>query len=180
MNYSLAELHRLLENIVRMGTVFAVDTTAAKVRVKDSQGWESNWINWGVKRAGDDRDWEPYSEGEQVVVLCPNGDTAQAIVLCSLNSNDHPAPSNDADIISKLFRGGISYELNKEEGTITLNLPTKIIINANVELNGDLNQDGTHISTGDQVAGEISQISHTHKQNDGNDAGGGVNTSAAQ
>ena len=39
------------------------------------------------------------------------------------------------------------------------------------QLKGDLNQQGSHTSTGDQVAGGVSQISHPHK-----DAGGSGNS----
>lgn len=167
---SPAELYRLLANLVRIGTVFALDTDKAKLRIKDGAGFESGWISWGTERAGDDKNWQPYSLGEQLVIICPCGDPAQAIVLCALYSSANPAPSSNANSTEKYTADGASFVHNKDTGVLTINLPGKIVINANIELIGNITQTGEHTSTGDQIAGSISQINHLHKeQGDGAD-----------
>lgn len=87
-----AEILRLLGNIVRLGTVDAVDHAAARCRV-ESGGNLTGWLPWLAPRAGDGREWWPPSVGEQCIVLCPGGDPACGIVLIGLFSDAHPAPS---------------------------------------------------------------------------------------
>lgn len=90
-----AELFRLISNLIRIGTVFAVDlkTRPAKVRVT-SGDLQSNWLPWLELRAGSTRTWNPPTLGEQVIVLCPDGDPAGGVVLAGLNSEAIPAPSD--------------------------------------------------------------------------------------
>ncbi len=177
-----AEFTRLINNIVRSGTVYAVDTQRARVRVTDGE-WTSGWLQCGTDRAGDDVSWRPLSVGEQVIVLSPNGDTAQGLVIRSLYSDLSAPPSNDPNAIAYALRDGAYFEYNKQSHVFTINLG-KFVIQADIELtgnithtgnytlNGDLTQDGTHTSTGDQVAAGISQVGHKHmEQGDGKPTG---------
>ena len=88
-----AELFRLISNLIRIGTVFAVDLRSRKVRVA-SGDLNTNWLPWLERRAGTTRTWNPPTEGEQVVVLCPDGEPAGGVVLLGLNSDAIPAPSS--------------------------------------------------------------------------------------
>lgn len=91
----VAELFRLISNIVRIGTVFAVDLKSRPAKVRVSSGdLESNWLPWLELRAGRTRTWNPLTVGEQVIVLCPDGDPAGGVVLAGLNSEAIPAPSD--------------------------------------------------------------------------------------
>lgn len=92
-----AELFRLISNLIRIGTVFAVDLASrpAKVRV-ESGDLQTNWLQWLELRAGDTRTWNPPTVGEQVVIFCPGGDPAGGVVLAGLNSDSIPAPSDSA------------------------------------------------------------------------------------
>ena len=90
-----AELYRLISNLIRIGTVFAVDLTARPAKVRVTSGdLESNWLPWLELRAGTTRTWNPLTVGEQVIVLSPDGDPAGGVVLASLNSEAIPAPSD--------------------------------------------------------------------------------------
>lgn len=75
----------------------------------------------------------------------------------------------DATVNTKL------YTVNASEGT-KYNTPSYALggdggceanIDANMGINGNINQDGSHSSTGDQVAAGISQTSHTHTGDSG-------------
>ena len=99
---TLADLERRLVNMVRVGTVATVDTSAALCRVQydtDEVGGEvrTGWLPWATHRAGRDQDWWAPSVGEQVVVVAPSGDLAAGIVGFALYSAAHPAPSDAAD-----------------------------------------------------------------------------------
>lgn len=95
MNGQIEELFRLIANLLRLGTVFAVDPSAVRVRVA-SGGLESAWLPWFERRAGTTTTWNPPTLGEQVLMLCPGGDLAAAIVLTGLPSESNPAPSSNA------------------------------------------------------------------------------------
>ncbi|EGO6390932.1 phage baseplate assembly protein V [Salmonella enterica] len=90
------EIVRLLRNLVAIGTVSEIkaDNLSVRVAVGDN---ETDWIRWGVARAGDDVTWWTPSIGEEVVLLSPGGDLERAILLCSLYSSDVPPPSYDAN-----------------------------------------------------------------------------------
>ncbi|MFS6709247.1 phage baseplate assembly protein V, partial [Staphylococcus aureus] len=68
------ELLRLLENVVRTGTVTEVDEDKWRVRVQ-SGGLETAWLRWNAQRAGAFKVWVPPSIGEQVWFLCLGGNT---------------------------------------------------------------------------------------------------------
>lgn len=91
----VAELFRLISNLIRIGTVFAVDLKSRPAKVRVASGdLESNWLPWLELRAGRTRTWNPLTVGEQVIVLCPDGDPAGGVVLAALNSEAIPAPSD--------------------------------------------------------------------------------------
>jgi phage baseplate assembly protein V len=75
----LAEVIRLLENIVRTGTVTEIDEEKWRVRVKSGE-LDSTWLRWNAQRAGAFSFWVPPSVGEQVWFLCLGGNTTAAII----------------------------------------------------------------------------------------------------
>ncbi|WP_334168286.1 phage baseplate assembly protein V [Achromobacter mucicolens] len=91
----VAELFRLISNLIRIGTVFAVDLKSRPAKVRVASGdLESNWLQWIELRAGRTRTWNPPTVGEQVLVFSPDGDPAGGVVLTGLNSDAIPAPSD--------------------------------------------------------------------------------------
>lgn len=88
----IATLSRMLENLIRIGTISAVDHGAALCRV-DSGELESEWVPWVERRTGNTRTWDPPTVGEQVVLLSPSGEPAGGVALRGLYRDTHPAPS---------------------------------------------------------------------------------------
>lgn len=80
---SQAELLNNLNRMILIGTVEETDYAKARVRVRVGN-WLTAWLPWVTKRAGQDVQWWPVEKGEQVVLLSPGGDMAQAVVLGSL------------------------------------------------------------------------------------------------
>ena len=66
MNAQLAEIMRIITNLIRTSTVTEVDRENGLCRVKVGE-FETNWINWLTLRAGGAR------RDEQVVVLSMGG-----------------------------------------------------------------------------------------------------------
>lgn len=147
-----AELFRLISNLIRIGTVFAVDLTTRPAKVRIASGdLETNWLPWLERRAGTTRTWDPPTEGEQVLLLCPDGDPAGGVVLMGLNSDAVPAPSDsEAEHVTdypdgaritydhqagKLTAVGITDALIEASESATIKCP-EIILDGNVTVTG--------------------------------------------
>lgn len=88
------EHDRLIGNLVMVGTIAELDEANARVRV-NVDGMKTDWVPFTAARAGPGvRDWSAPEVGEQVVIACPYGDPAQAVVLGSVYQDAHGAPAN--------------------------------------------------------------------------------------
>ncbi|MGX9694902.1 phage baseplate assembly protein V [Achromobacter anxifer] len=116
----ISEILRLLSNLIRIGTVFAVDLSVrpAKVRVSTG-GLQTDWLQWREARAGTTATWNPPTTGEQVIILCPGGDPAAGIVLAGLNSEAVPAPSDSPDEHVTVYPDGARISYNHSAGALT-------------------------------------------------------------
>lgn len=95
MSWGRSDAERRLANVVRVATITAVDPGNGRARVSFGGETESAWLPFPSPRAGDIQIWAPPSVGEQVVVACQSGDTAQGLIVASLASGGSPAPSGD-------------------------------------------------------------------------------------
>ncbi|WP_313473141.1 phage baseplate assembly protein V [Rouxiella badensis] len=158
---TIAELYRLLMNLIRVGTVSEVDPVNYVARVKTGAN-ETDWIRWGAQRAGDGVTWWAPSVGEQVVILSPGGEMENAFIAFSLYASDAPPP--DLGLTSRVTTypdgaresydpangmrrcEGIKGALLSASGTLTLEL-ARLIINAEVVINGEVIQGGGAMSS---------------------------------
>lgn len=158
------ELLRRLENILRAGTIHAVDHGGARVRVASGE-LVSNWLPWFERRAGNVRSWCPPSVGEQCMVLSPGGDLASGMVLVGVNSDAHPAPSDSPTLHRVEFPDGAVIDYDHASHTLTITAQD-LIINGAVAISGpSLTHNGTNVGS-----------SHHH----GGVQSGGSNTGAPQ
>ncbi|WP_175773531.1 phage baseplate assembly protein V [Paraburkholderia phenazinium] len=118
------ETRRLLLNLIRKGAIMDVDHSSQPPTCRvSSGGLETNWLPFISARAGTTREWNPPTKGEQVVLFCPMGDPAQGVVLCGLNSDDAPAPSNSPDTHTRAYPDGAIVDYNHAAHSLTANLP---------------------------------------------------------
>ena len=103
MSFQAAEADRRLTNLIQVGTVASVDPGRARAAVTVGDITVPQAVV-GQLRAGALSFWWMPQVGEQVVILCPGGDMARAIILCSLFAGD--APSADAGIPLLALGGG--------------------------------------------------------------------------
>lgn len=115
---NLAELLRLLNNLIRLGTVVEVDHEVARARVQSGDNL-TDWLPWLSLRAGSTRDWDPPSTGEQVLLLSPAGDLAQAIVLAGIYSAANPAPASSGSLWRRTFPDGTQLEYDHAAHKLT-------------------------------------------------------------
>ena len=133
----LADLARRLTNILRPGTVEAIDHAAARVRIR-SGDILTDWLPWLTARAGATATWSPPTVGEQVLLLAPSGNLAAAIVLPALYADAHPAPSTSPNEHVMEFPDGAVITYNHAAGalsvqgikTLTIEADTHVTLNA--------------------------------------------------
>jgi phage baseplate assembly protein V len=116
-----AELERMLANLVRIGRVAEVDTANARVKLQIG-GLTTDWLPWGVGRAGTTRTWSAPTVGEQRVILSPYGDMTQAVVGAAIYQDDHAAPASSGDQEHVVFPDGSSVDFNSATNTLTVNV----------------------------------------------------------
>ena len=152
---------RLIGDLIREGVVIARNGALCRVRIGDI---DTPDIPWLAGRAGKATIWSPASIGEQVIVLCGEGDLARAIVLPGLFSDVHPAPAAD-DSFHVTFDDGcwIGYDPAKGEAMVALGdgtrfevAPGKVRITADVEVTGKIT------ATDDVIGGGKSLKDHKH------------------
>lgn len=106
------DIERRLANLIRIGVVEELDTSAARVRVRIGELLTAA-IPWLTHRAGADRSWWAPEPGEQVVVLSPSGELAQAVVLPALYRSSAPAPADAATVHRVVYEDGTTIEYDR-------------------------------------------------------------------
>jgi len=131
---TLAEAFRLINNLIRIGTVSEVDHSRARARVKAGDNL-TGWQPWMTMRAGTTVDWDPPTVGEQVVLISPSGDLAQAIIITGLFCQN--APSTSADEHKRVYPDGseITYDHAKKELVASLVGKVNVNITGNATVN---------------------------------------------
>ncbi|RED07054.1 MULTISPECIES: phage baseplate assembly protein V [Pseudomonadaceae] len=115
----IAALSRLIENLIRLGTIAEVDHGSlqdkrpSRVRVQSSE-LLTGWLPWPALRAGTTRDLDPHTLGEQVLVLSPSGQTAQCISITGLFSALIPANGDRAYPHRRTYPDGAVVEYDSE------------------------------------------------------------------
>lgn len=151
---NIADLARLLENIVRFGTVEAVQMQPPRVQVK-SGNITTAWRPWLNLRAGADREWDPPTIGEQVVLLSPSGNLAQGVVLTGLFSDLIPANGEREGLHRRTYRDGAVIEYDSIAHRLRAILPeggiTDITSTGGINITGPINHVGDYTQQGNQA-----------------------------
>lgn len=142
-SYNLAELTRIVHNLLQITTITSVDHAKRLVRVRIG-GDESAELPWPADIGRNWVRWKPLRVGQQVVIACPSGDPALAVIIGDLYSNaiDTSETAENLDVIE--FENGNRIQHDIATGTIT------VMAIGNVIVNGDVIADG------------ISLVNHVH------------------
>ncbi|ENZ7198072.1 phage baseplate assembly protein V [Klebsiella variicola] len=130
------ELLRLLENVVRTGTVTEVDEEKWRVRVQ-SGGLETTLLRWNAQRAGAFKVWVPPSVGEQVWFLCLGGNTNAAFIGGSLYSDDNPAPGASRNEMVMTAPDGATFRYDAEAGALQVKGIKSAVVEASIKITLD-------------------------------------------
>jgi len=84
----------------------------------------TRWLPWIERTAKIDRTWSPPEVGEQVLLLSPSGDHAQAVVLPAIfHEGEQTTPPADRPTVDRIVYGdGGMVEYDREAGRYTIDL----------------------------------------------------------
>ncbi|MDC8757508.1 phage baseplate assembly protein V [Janthinobacterium fluminis] len=121
MNADLSEILRLLQNLIRLGTIAEVD--GVKARVKLGPKLTTQWLNWITPRAGSTRTWSSPTVGEQVVVLSPGGDLTRGTIMPALYSEEFDTPESSHTVHTTHYPDGAVVQYDHAAHALTATLP---------------------------------------------------------
>jgi len=150
---------------IQYGVIATVDYANATctVTLGDLTTGELPWV---AQRAGGMRYWSPPTVGEQCVVLAPEGDLENGLVVLGLYSDDNPPPSNDPDVVQIDMPDGASFSYNHATHVLAITLPAggtaTVDAPGGTTWTGDINLSGTLTATTDVIGGGKSLKGHKH------------------
>lgn len=118
----LATLARLLENLIRFGTIAAVQMDPPRVQVKTGT-LTTAWLPWLNPRAGLDREWNPPTVNEQVLLLSPSGQLANGVAITGLFSDLIEANGDRDGLHRRTYRDGAVIEYDSIAKHLRATLP---------------------------------------------------------
>ncbi|AFJ59394.1 phage baseplate assembly protein V [Pseudomonas fluorescens A506] len=173
----LASLARLLENLIRFGVIAAVQMEPPRVQVSTGK-LTTAWLPWLAWRAGSDREWDPPTLGEQVILLSPSGQIANGIAVTGVFSDLVPANGNRPGLHRRTYSDGTVIEYDSVAHHLNATLvdggTTNLISTGGINLVGDITHKGDYIQTGNQtvtgqvqvsidvIAAGVSLVKHPH------------------
>lgn len=122
LDQDMTDAERRIGNIVIMGRIAELDAATARVRVTTGD-ITTGWLPFATNRAGQDRTWHAPEPGEQVVVVCPCGDTNQGVMVGSVYRDAHPAPGDTEEISRTVFKDGATLEYDRKQHKHLLDVP---------------------------------------------------------
>jgi phage baseplate assembly protein V len=189
-----------IASLIRIGTVTAVDLAEARCIVQfgdpdDPDPAETTPIRWLTPRAGMTRVWSPPSVGEQVLLLCPDGQIGAAVALTGIVQDAFPPlGSSTAEMIE--FADGAKITYDPEASALSAILPDggtaqitatggitlrgdvviegNLTTNGNAAITGDVTVDQSVTASDDVIGGGISLKTHKHGQVQAGSAQSGV------
>lgn len=151
-----ADISRRLESLIRLGTVAQVDESIARCRIQ-SGNLLTDWLPWLAVRAGQTKAWNPPTEGEQVILLSPSGETAAGVALVGLYSDANPAPSDSAALHIVVYPNGARITYDHEAGALTATGIKSALIDAADSITAKAGQD-IHAQAGASVTVQAQRI----------------------
>jgi phage baseplate assembly protein V len=172
-----ADMEQMAGEVVQLGVIVSVDLADATCTVEIGDLTTGD-LPWLAARAGAVVAWSPPTVGEQCLVLAPEGDLANALVLLGLYSDAHPAPSASPDLVQLLFADGASICYDQQAHQLAVTLPAgatatidapggatwngDLTLNGKLTVNDDVAVNGELTASDDVKTGGISLKTHKH------------------
>lgn len=177
-----------LASLIRIGTVLSVDLAEARCIVRfgdpdDPAPAQTGPIRWLTPRAGLTRVWSPPSVGEQVLLVCPDGQIGAAVAIAGIVQDAFPPlGSTTAEMIEFADGAKITYDAEASEliavlpagGTVDITADGGITLRGDVTIEGSVTVSETLTAAQDVLADGISLKSHKHGEVQAGSAQSGV------
>lgn len=158
------DLPGLVGELIRYGRIASVDLPAGRITVEvgEVETAPSRWFTGG---AGGTKVWSRPKVGEQVALLCPDGDIEGAIALRGVHCDAFPhIGDEDREVVQ--FEDGATLAYDPAAHALEIVLPggatAKVVAPGGVTIEADVRIKGDLDVEGDVKAGEISLSHHTH------------------
>ncbi|MGS0740442.1 phage baseplate assembly protein V [Glaciimonas sp. GG7] len=122
MTADISELFRLILNLIRLGTIAEIDHDTQRVRVRVGNNL-TNWRPWITARAGTAQTWWPPSLGEQIILLSPEGDFENGVILSAVYSDQFAPPSTNPAHHTTRYSDGAIVQYDSATHALTATLP---------------------------------------------------------
>lgn len=142
----IAELQRLLCNLIRIGTVIEIDHEHHRARVETGEN-ETDWLQWAEQNAAGIITSNPPALGETWLLLSPSGELEQAILALRLTSDEHPALPNTGAEKKTTYPDGTQIGYNHETHALSVNVPESG--QCNITVNGPVTVSAPRIDLGE-------------------------------
>ena len=134
--FNLREAERRIANMIMIGTIVTVDEAAATASVQIGELTTAK-LPWLSGRMGSRKDWSAPVVGEQVLVVCHNGDPAQGIIVASLGSTANPQPSANPRIFKTVFADGAFVQIDLDTHEMSIGCAGDLSVVADGDLDAD-------------------------------------------
>lgn len=165
--YRIAQLERLLQNIVVIASITETDFQNLKVRCVAGD-LDFGWLDWPCEVGKNFKAWRPLRVGTQVIVTSPGGDTTQGKITSMLYTDALAAPSTDEDVDLIQFNDGAKVEYNSKSGDMTVWAVGNMIHKANklmiYEAKGHRFYGPVEQTGGDMTSDGVSAQKHVHEK----------------
>lgn len=145
-----ADLTRRLDNLIRLGTIAETDHEARLLRIQSGE-LLTDWLPWPTEMGRNYRRWRPLRIGTQVVLACPSGDPAQALIIGMLYSDalDSPGTDEHQDLIEFDDGTRIQYDSAAHRLSIDVHGDAAVQVegDASLVVGGDLAATVTGVAT---------------------------------
>lgn len=155
-----AETERLFGSLAREGVIESVDLAAGKVVVRFGEETTPpiDWLMW----TGETSVWAAPSVGQQVAVICPEGDVERGYVLGGLASSQM-APLFLGATVGIRFKDGATLTYDPEgkklqmqlTGEAEITAPEGVKVFADTDIEGDVSIKGDVSIEGGLVASKV-------------------------
>ncbi len=178
-----AELHHRLSRMIAFGKVAEADYDKARVKVTIGD-WTTSWLPWLTTRASNNIDWQALEVGEQVLVLSPSGDMAQALVLGAVYQGeqqqqlmDDIAVDSRANVHRVKYQDGTIIEYDRENHRLKANVQGDVEILVSQDLSATVNRNAT-VTVGGDMSADITGNCQINAQNITLNASGNLDITA--
>lgn len=184
MEYTLAEMWRRLNNLVKRGTVHSVQLKPPRVRILfgtdpvNNTEHVSAWLPWYTRADAGCQEWSVPAVGCPATVVSEGGDLRNGVALVGLITDDQTPAGESGDVYVTRYGNGASVTCDTAGNSMAVSLPAggRLVVGCpgGTTIKGDLKVEGGINATGDVAdkTGTLQAVRDTyngHEHPNGND-----------